>query len=111
LDEEAQNVNVANTWAGGARCRGDTDAREGYDAAAHTGGGCLVNNSGLRHRLMAILCADASGYSRRMAQDELATVAELDAARQVFRERVAEHGGRIVDTAGDSVLAVFARSR
>lgn len=56
---------------------------------------------------MAILCADASGYSRRMAQDELATVAELDAARQVFRERVAEHGGRIVDTAGDSVLAVF----
>ena len=56
---------------------------------------------------MAILCADASGYSRRMAQDERATVAELDAARQVFRERVAEHGGRIVDTAGDSVLAVF----
>ncbi len=56
---------------------------------------------------MAILCADASGYSRRMAQNELATVAELDTARQVFRERVAEHGGRIVDTAGDSVLAVF----
>ncbi|MGJ7512606.1 adenylate/guanylate cyclase domain-containing protein [Variovorax sp. GT1P44] len=68
---------------------------------------CLVNDLGLRHRLMAILCADASGYSRRMAQDELATVAELDAARQVFRGRVAEHGGRIVDTAGDSVLAVF----
>ena len=56
---------------------------------------------------MAILCADASGYSRRMAQDARATVAELDAARQVFRERVAEHGGRIVDMAGDSVLAVF----
>lgn len=66
-----------------------------------------MNDSGLRHRLMAILCADASGYSRRMAQDELATVAELEAARQVFRERVAEYGGRIVDTAGDSVLAVF----
>ncbi|MDM0117993.1 adenylate/guanylate cyclase domain-containing protein [Variovorax sp. J22R133] len=66
-----------------------------------------MNDSALRHRLMAILCADASGYSRRMAQDEFATVAELDAARQVFRERVAEHGGRIVDTAGDSVLAVF----
>ena len=66
-----------------------------------------VNDSIFRHRLMAILCADASGYSRRMAQDELATMAELDASRQVFRERVAEHGGRIVDTAGDSVLAVF----
>jgi len=57
--------------------------------------------------LVAILAADASGFSRRMARDELATVAELDAARQVFRERVAEHGGRVVDTAGDSVLAVF----
>ena len=34
-------------------------------------------------------------------------MAELDAARQVFRERVAEYGGRIVDTAGDSVLAAF----
>jgi hypothetical protein len=42
-----------------------------------------------------------------MAEDALATVAALDAARQVFRERVAEHGGRVVDTAGDSVLAVF----
>src|SRR5262245_55620336 len=68
---------------------------------------CLLSESGFRHRLMAILAADASGYSRRMSQDELGTVAELDAARQVFRERVADHGGRIVDTAGDSVLAVF----
>jgi predicted ATPase/class 3 adenylate cyclase len=57
--------------------------------------------------LVAILAADASGFSRWMAQDELATVAELDAARQVFRECVVEHGGRVVDTAGDSVLAVF----
>jgi len=69
--------------------------------------GCLLSESGFRRRLMAILAADASGYSRRMSQDELGTVAELDAARQVFREHVADHGGRVVDTAGDSVLAVF----
>src|SRR5215831_17203199 len=69
--------------------------------------GCLVSDLGIRHRLMAILAADASGYSRRMSEDELGTVADLDAARQVFRERVADHGGRVVDTAGDSVLAVF----
>lgn len=56
---------------------GDPASRADYDTAPHTGGGCLVNHSGLRHRLMAILCADASGYSRRMAQDERATVAEL----------------------------------
>jgi class 3 adenylate cyclase len=61
----------------------------------------------LRHRLLAILAADAVGYSRLMSLDELATVAALDAARAVFREQIAAHGGRVIDTAGDSVLAVF----
>jgi adenylate cyclase len=42
-----------------------------------------------------------------METDEAATVATLDAYRAVFREHVAGYGGRIVDTAGDSVLAVF----
>ena len=58
-------------------------------------------------RLAAILAADVAGYSRLMEADEIATVATLDAYRAVFQERVAGHGGRIVDTAGDSVLAVF----
>ena len=61
----------------------------------------------LRDRLLAILAADAAGYSRLMSLDARATVARLDAARAVFREHVGGHGGRIVDTAGDSVLAVF----
>jgi adenylate cyclase len=42
-----------------------------------------------------------------MAGDERGTVAALDAARAVFREQVELQGGRIVDTAGDSVLAIF----
>jgi len=42
-----------------------------------------------------------------MEADERATVATLDACGAVFQKRVAGHGGRIVDTAGDSVLAVF----
>jgi adenylate cyclase len=61
----------------------------------------------LRHRLLAILAADGVGFSRLMATDERATIAVLDAARDVFREQIAAHGGRLVDTAGDSVLAVF----
>jgi adenylate cyclase len=40
--------------------------------------------------------------------DERATIAELDANRALFRLHTEEHGGRIVDKAGDSVLAVFA---
>ena len=64
-------------------------------------------NLHIDQRLAAILAADVAGYSRLMEADERATVAKLDAYRTVFQERVAEHGGRVVDTAGDSVLAVF----
>ena len=63
------------------------------------------------HRLVAILAADAAGFSQRMAADDHATVAALDAARATFRERVGDDGGRVVDTAGDSVLAVFASAQ
>ena len=62
----------------------------------------------LKDRIQAaILAADVAGYSRLMATDEWATVATLEAYRAVFRERVTRHSGRIVDTAGDSVLAIF----
>jgi adenylate cyclase len=42
-----------------------------------------------------------------MAADERATVDALDAARAVFRKQIEAHNGRIIDMAGDSVLAVF----
>ena len=61
----------------------------------------------LHHKLAAILAADAVGYSRLMHQDEAATVDQLDACRDIFRRHVEAHHGRIVDTAGDSVLATF----
>ncbi len=60
-----------------------------------------------RRRLAAILAADVAGYSRLMAADEAATVAALNAARKVYRDNIAAHVGRVVDTAGDSVLATF----
>jgi adenylate cyclase len=66
-----------------------------------------VSGSGLRQRLAAILAADAAGYSRLMAADERATVEALDAARAVFRKQIEAHQGRVIDMAGDSVLAVF----
>ncbi|MEO6410012.1 MAG: adenylate/guanylate cyclase domain-containing protein [Burkholderiaceae bacterium] len=62
---------------------------------------------GNRHRLAAILAADAAGYSRLMAHDEEATVASLDEARNAFRVAIQANGGRVIDMAGDSVLAVF----
>ena len=66
-----------------------------------------VSGSGLRQRLAAILAADAVGYSRLMSLDERGTVNALDAARKVFRTHIESNRGRVIDMAGDSVLAVF----
>lgn len=66
-----------------------------------------MGESATRQRLAAILAADAAGYSRLMGTDELATVAALDAGRAIFRKHIESSRGRVVDTAGDSVLAVF----
>jgi adenylate cyclase len=66
-----------------------------------------VNGSDLKQRLAAILAADAAGYSRLMAGDDRATVSALDAARRVFRAEIESRQGRVIDMAGDSVLAVF----
>lgn len=60
-----------------------------------------------RRKLAAILSADVAGYSRLMGADEEATVAALDDCRAIFKKSIAEHEGRVVDTAGDSVLAEF----
>ncbi len=60
-----------------------------------------------KQRLAAILAADAAGYSRLMSLDAHATVAALDAARTVFGRLIETHQGRVIDMAGDSVLAVF----
>ncbi|MGH8709946.1 MAG: adenylate/guanylate cyclase domain-containing protein [Burkholderiales bacterium] len=66
-----------------------------------------MSDTGIRQRLAAILAADVVGYSRLMATDERGTVAALDAARKVFRTQIESSQGRVIDMAGDSVLAVF----
>ena len=66
-----------------------------------------MSSAELKQRLAAILAADVVGYSRLMAADERATVAALDAARAVFGNRIESNHGRVIDMAGDSVLAVF----
>ena len=60
-----------------------------------------------RRKLAAILSADVSGYSRLMADDERATVESLTAYRHIIGEFVERHGGRVVDSPGDALLAEF----
>jgi class 3 adenylate cyclase/pimeloyl-ACP methyl ester carboxylesterase len=62
----------------------------------------------IRRKLAAIIAADVAGYSRLISLDETRTVQTLSAYRAIFDALIAEHGGRIANTAGDSVLAEFA---
>ena len=58
-------------------------------------------------RLAAILAADIAGYSALMGADEARTVRDLKGHQAVVLPMVGEFGGRIIDTAGDGILAEF----
>jgi adenylate cyclase len=58
-------------------------------------------------RLAAILAADIAGYSALMGADEARTVRDLKDHLAVVLPMVSAHGGRVIDTAGDGVLAEF----
>jgi adenylate cyclase len=60
-----------------------------------------------RRKLAAILHADVAGFSRLMGEDEAGTHQALNKLRSAVDPLIAAHGGRIVGTAGDSVLADF----
>jgi TolB-like protein len=61
----------------------------------------------VKRRLAAIFAADVEGYSRLMGADEVATLEALTTRREILDGLIASHGGRIANTAGDSVLAEF----
>ena len=63
--------------------------------------------SELKHRLAALLSADVVGYSRLMADDEIATVRTLAICREKIDVLVQEKGGRVVNFVGDNVLVEF----
>jgi class 3 adenylate cyclase/DNA-binding MarR family transcriptional regulator len=61
----------------------------------------------VQRRLAAIFSADVAGYTRLMNSDEAATLRLLGSHREVADRLIAQHGGRIANTAGDSILAEF----
>jgi adenylate cyclase len=61
----------------------------------------------IQRRLAAILAADIAGYSRLMHANEAATVRDLKAHQGVILPLIGRHGGRIIDIAGDGIMAEF----
>lgn len=66
-----------------------------------------TNPEPLQRKLAALLSADVVGYSRLVAQDELATLKTLNAHRDAMSGLIRQHGGRVVDAVGDNLLAEF----
>src|SRR6516165_8098100 len=60
-----------------------------------------------KRKLAAILHADVVGFSRLMGADETGTHRALGELRHAVDPLITAHGGRIVGTAGDSLLADF----
>jgi len=62
----------------------------------------------VKRKLTAILSADVKGYSRLMGEDELGTIYTLNVYKEIMRNLIQQHHGRVVDAPGDNLLAEFA---
>ena len=61
-----------------------------------------------RRRLTAVVYADLAGYSRLIGEDDAGTFGRMGELRaDLIDPAIARHGGRLVNTAGDSMLVLF----
>jgi adenylate cyclase len=68
----------------------------------------MAKDEHIERKLAAIMAADVVGYSRLMGSDEVGTLRALKAVRKdCIDPTIAAHGGRIVKTTGDGLLADF----
>ncbi|KAF0136567.1 MAG: hypothetical protein FD152_979 [Xanthobacteraceae bacterium] len=61
----------------------------------------------LKRKITAVMAADIAEYTRIMAEDEEETLSRLEAYRMVFDDFVVRAGGRVFNSAGDSVMCEF----
>lgn len=63
--------------------------------------------SDTRRKLTTIFSADVQGYSRLMEADEEGTLSTLKRYRDAMARLIEAHGGRVINTWGDGLLAEF----
>ena len=61
----------------------------------------------MNRKFTTVLALDVVGFSKLMSQDEDRTLMNLQARRKIIDPLIEQKGGRIFNTAGDSVLAEF----
>jgi adenylate cyclase len=68
----------------------------------------LIGRAPGGRKLIAVVSYDMVGYSRLIGLDDIGTLERLQALRRdLIDPAIEEHGGRIVQTGGDSLLVVF----
>ena len=68
----------------------------------------MGDEANLERRLAAVLASDVAGYSRLMQVDEARTLKALELVNGIAKTQIQLHRGRVANTAGDSIVAVFA---
>ena len=61
----------------------------------------------IERKIAVIFATDVVGYSDAMELDEIQTLKNLKMSRKILDDLFSKHGGRVFNTAGDSVLAEF----
>ena len=77
-------------------------------AVSATGNANLAGKAAGGRKLIAIVYADMVGYSRLIGLDDAGTLRRLRTLRRALIDpAIREHGGRVVQTGGDSLLVAF----
>ena len=61
----------------------------------------------IERKIAVIFVTDAVSFSKLMEKNEDETLRSFRSCREILNNLFEEHGGRIFNTAGDSVLAEF----
>ena len=85
------------------------DSRASLSPVSATGGNLDVAGKAAGGRkLIAVVYADMVGYSRLIGLDDAGTLRRLRTLRRALIDpAIREHGGRVVQTGGDSLLVAF----
>jgi adenylate cyclase len=68
---------------------------------------CALPSAGPRRDLSAILFADVHGYASLMDRNEERTYERVTRSIRLIKSLIGDYGGRVMNVAGDGVLALF----
>ena len=66
-----------------------------------------MTDQNILRKIAVIFVADVVGFSKLMEANEDLTLKNFRVCKEILDKLFSEHGGRIFNTAGDSVLAEF----